>query len=141
MEFEKYIFSVELHGWSVAKYTEEEKVILVAEHADEKIGETISFDSVGKYEAWVDSVVEHDIQIENQYESVRLVLAEMEKTELTGRGGAGRGQGRKPSDDPRSVRKQLRWTENEWNLIETFAGKESVSVADFQRNAILDKCN
>ncbi len=141
MKFEKYIFGVELHGWSVAKYIDGDNVKLIAEHTDGKIGETVSFDSIDEYEAWVDSVVEYDIQIENQYEAVRLVLAEMGKTETTGRGGAGRGQGRKPSDDPRSIRKQLRWTESEWNLIETFAGKESVSVADFQRNAILDKCN
>lgn len=141
MGFEKYLFKTALFGWSLAKYSDGESVRIVAEHENGEIGESASFSSVDEYEAWIDSIVDDKTAIYNGAESVRLVLEELEQSTLRGRGGAGRGQGRKVSEDPRSIRKQLRWTEAEWNLVETIAGKKNLSVADFQRSAILGKCN
>jgi hypothetical protein len=53
-------------------------------------------------------------------------------------GGPGRGQGRHPSKNPRSIQRQIRWTEGEWRMVVEAAGK--INVADFQRAAILKKC-
>jgi len=79
MKFERYVFGVALFDWSVAKYTDGERVKLMAEHTDGRIAEDISFESQGEFEKWVDSVVDYNTQIEDQFESLRLILAEMEK--------------------------------------------------------------
>ena len=62
------------------------------------------------------------------------------KTKST-HGGSGRNQGRHKSTEPtRIIRKQIRWTEDEWPLVEAGANSNDMSEADFQRKCILDKC-
>jgi hypothetical protein len=60
---------------------------------------------------------------------------------LSGRGGAGRGQGRKKgstgSTPPRNVVKQVRWTADEWAEVEKLAAAAGVSPSEFIRNSTL----
>lgn len=74
MEFEKYIFGTALNGWSIAKYTDGEKVRIVAEHSDHEDAGERTFDSADAYEAWVDGVVDDETAIYNKAQAVNLML-------------------------------------------------------------------
>ena len=53
------------------------------------------------------------------------------------RPGAGRPKGSGKLDEPRSVRKLIRWTEREWAEVEKRAALVNLSAVDYQRNRIL----
>ena len=55
----------------------------------------------------------------------------------TKHGGQRENAGRPKITEPRNIRKMLSWTAREWELVEKFGGKD---LANFQRDAILDRC-
>ena len=78
MKFEKYVFGTALNGWSIAKYTDGERIRIVAEHSDhDDDGERI-FNSEEDYENWIDNIVDSETAIYNQAQAVRLVLDALE---------------------------------------------------------------
>lgn len=74
MKFEKYVFGTLLNGWSIAKYTDGEKVKIVAEHSDYKDAGERTFQSHDDYEKWVDSLVDSETQTYNKALAVDLLL-------------------------------------------------------------------
>ena len=74
MKFEKYIFETLLNGWGVAKYTDDEKVRIVAEHSELPFLGERTFASEDAYETWIDGIVDDDTAIYNQAQAVNLVL-------------------------------------------------------------------
>ena len=78
MKFEKFLFGVALNGWSVGKYSDGERVILVAEHITKPDAESKEFDSEDDYENWIDNIVDSETAIYNQAQAVRLVLDALE---------------------------------------------------------------
>ena len=74
MKFEKYVFSTALNGWSVAKYTDGEKVRIVAEHSDHESAGEKTFQSYDEYAEWVDGIVDSETQVYNRARAVDLLL-------------------------------------------------------------------
>jgi len=54
--------------------------------------------------------------------------------------GPGKTLGRNKSPNPRVIRKQIRWTREEWPLVQEGAIKAGKEIYDFQREVILAKC-
>lgn len=58
------------------------------------------------------------------------------------RGGTRKGAGRKPGsakETPRNIVKQVRWTADEWQQVETSAQKAAQTPSEFIRSATLAK--
>ena len=53
------------------------------------------------------------------------------------RNGAGVKQGSSRAKEPRTIKKQIRWTEAEWAEVESKAKAAGVDIATYQRNLIL----
>lgn len=74
MKFEKYVFGTALNGWSIAKYTEGDRVRIVAEHSDYGDAGERTFDSAEDYEIWIDGIVDDELAIYNKAQAVNVVL-------------------------------------------------------------------
>ena len=79
MKFEKYLFNTGLFGWSLAKYSDGERIEVIAEHEDGKTGESISFDSIEEYETWIDGIVDDETAITNGAEAANLVMKDLQQ--------------------------------------------------------------
>ena len=53
------------------------------------------------------------------------------------RSGSGNRKRRKLVDEPRTIKKQIRWTEKEWQQVVVAAEAAGIDVADYQRKMIL----
>ena len=66
------------------------------------------------------------------------MMADMEKTKKTGRGGARLGAGRKPTG---SLKIQIRVSTEEMELIKKAAAESGITTAKFCKNAVMGKVN
>ena len=78
-QFEKFMFGTALNGWSVAKYRDGEKRILVTEHnAHDRDQKEIVFENVEAFEVWIDDVVSDDDATYNQANAVNCLINAIE---------------------------------------------------------------
>lgn len=82
MKFEKYLFSIEINGNVVEKYSDDEKIVLMHKRGG-KLQKKMTFENAEEYEAAIDSVVSDDDAVYNKANALNDVLKAFFNTDLS----------------------------------------------------------
>ena len=72
--FKKFLLNLAINGWSVAKYTKDEKIKLVREHTNGETGNEMIFDTINEYDSFIENTVDYSDQFCNTARALNTVF-------------------------------------------------------------------